>query len=165
MHPCSVRSISALIAVLALAPALTHPVFACFGTRLRVGVDPASEAALACYAAGYYVEEKTGIEPEFVAVEDVSSETLRRGKIDLYLAREAAPVPEGLTTRPAGAIPGLGPAQFWIRPDVLDDLRFFKVDRALGRLAGFYASPAYQEAHRSQAPPKKAARQAVLRAD
>ena len=165
MHPCSARSVPVLIAVLVLAPALTHPVFACFGTRLRVAVDPAPEAAVACYAAGYYVEEKTGIEPEFVPVDEISSDALRRGKIDLYLARAVAPVPEGLTTRPAGAIPGLGPAQFWIRPDVLDDLRFFTVDRALGRLAEFYASPAYQEAHRSAAPPKKAARQAVLRAD
>jgi hypothetical protein len=138
---------------------------ACFGARLRVGVSGDAAQALASYAAGYYVEEKTGIEPEFVDVGGAATSALSQGKIDVFLAREAVPAPAGLTTRPAGEVPGLGPARFWIRSDILDDLRFSTVNRALGKIPGFYASDAYREARGSGTPPKKAARQAVLRAD
>jgi hypothetical protein len=148
---------------LALTNLFSYSAWGCFGTRLRVGVVPVH--ALACYATGYFVEEKTGIKPEFVDLEDNPAAALAKSQIDLVLAREATPLPAGLVTRPAGNVPGVGPARFWLRPDVLDDLRFFTVERALGRISGFFASSVYRNAHDAKIPPKKAARQAVLRAD
>lgn len=132
---------------------------ACFGTRLRVGVPSQPRGALAAYAAGYFVQEKTGIEPEFF---DAGEAALAAGTVDLLLAPAAAAPPGGAASRPAGDVPGLGPARVWLRGEVLDDLRFFTVDRALGLLPAFFSSAGYRQAVQSGAPPRKAARKAVL---
>lgn len=150
------RLAAAGLSLLAAAPA-----GACFGARLRVGVPAEAPAALASYAAGYYVEEKTGIAPEFVPVA-APAEALTQGRVDLVLVPEGAAAPPGAQVRAAGEAPGLGRAQLWLRAEVLDDLRFFTLDRALGRFPGLLASPAYARAAQSQDPPRKAARRAVL---
>jgi len=137
---------------------------ACFGARLRVGVSGDPAQALASYAAGYYVEEKTGIEPEFVDVAGSPAEALSAEVVDVFLAAAEA-APEGVVVRDAGSVPGFGAGRFWVREGVLDDLRFFTVDRALQQLPGFYGSEAFDEASRSRDAPRKAARQAVHRAD
>jgi len=137
---------------------------ACFGARLRVGVSGDAAQALASYAAGYYVEEKTGIEPEFVDVAGNPVEALVAEAVDVLLATDQA-APEGVVVRDAGSVPGFGAGRFWVREGVLDDLRFFTVDRALQQLPGFYGSEAFAEASRSRDAPRKAARQAVHRAD
>ena len=141
------------------------PAGACFGTRLRVGVSVAPGHALASFATGYYVEEKTGITPEFVKLSIPAAKALAAGDIDLAVAAESAAVPSDVEVRPAGAVPGLGSASFWIHPKVLDDLRFFTVERALSQASRLFTSAAYGEAAVSSDPPRKAARQAVLRAD
>lgn len=148
--------------VFAALLALPQEGHGCFGARLRVGVPPESGLALAAYAAGYYVEEKTGISPDFVAVEADGAAALARGDVDLLLVREA-PAPDGSVVRPAGDVPGVGPCRFWIREDVLDDLRFSTVDRALGNIPRFYGSEAFSRAAASREPARKAARQAVHR--
>ena len=132
---------------------------ACFGKRLRIAVPKDARGALAAYAAGFFIEEKTGIEPEFVESADRG---LADGTVDLRLAAGGSAVPAGGVVGPAGEVPGTGPAQFWIRDDVLEDLRFFTVERTLGKMPAFYASRAFHEALESPAPPKKAARKAVL---
>lgn len=150
--------------LLALLPTFGGGAHACFGARLRVGVTSDPAQALASYAAGYYVEEKTGIEPEFVEVPGSPAAALASEAVDLFLTAEGA-APPGVVLRPAGSVPGLGPVQFWVREGVLDDLRFFTVERALERIPALYGSPAYAEASRSGDAPRKAARQAVHRAD
>ncbi len=137
---------------------------ACFGARLRVGVSGDGAQALASYAAGYYVEEKTGIEPEFVDVDGNPAAALAAESVDVFLTADRS-VPEGVVVRDAGSVPGFGAGRFWVREGVLDDLRFFTVDRALERLPSFYGSEAFDEASRSRDAPRKAARQAVHRAD
>jgi hypothetical protein len=127
-----------------------------------VGIPTHPSLALAAYAAGYYVEEKTGIAPEFVAVEGDGAAALARGEVDLLLVPEA-PRPDGIAVRPAGDVPGAGSCRFWLREDVLDDLRFFTLDRALGNMPKFYGSEAFQRAAASGDPARKAARQAVHR--
>jgi hypothetical protein len=151
-----------VLCVLAALLALPQEGHGCFGARLRVGVPPEPSLALAAYAAGYYVEEKTGIAPEFVAVEGDGAAALDRGDVDLLLLPEAPP-PDGIAVRPAGDVAGAGPCQFWIREDVLDDLRFFTVDRALRNIPRFYGSDAFLQAAASRDPARKAARQAVHR--
>jgi hypothetical protein len=152
------------IAVLAIFSLLGPEAVACFGTRLRIGVSQDESQALASYGAGYYVEEKTGVAPQFVEVEGDPEMALRKGEIDVLVVRSEVPAPEGLSLRDAGEIPGLGPSRFWLRPEVLDDLRFFTVDRALKSIPRFYGSDAYREARGSGRAPQKAARGAVLRA-
>lgn len=137
---------------------------ACFGARLRIGLTGDPVQALASYAAGYFIEEKTGIEPEFVPMETSPAQALAVSSIDLVLVAEEA-APKGALARPVGRLPRFGSGTFWLRADVVDDLRFFTVDRALGLLPGFYASHAFAEAAHSESAPRKAARQAVLRAD
>jgi hypothetical protein len=138
---------------------------ACFGTRLRVGVPTTPHHALAGFATGYYVEEKTGIAPEFVELSAPAAQALTDGDIDLVITTDTAAAPDGVEVRPAGMVPGLGSASFWIHPEVLDDLRFFTVERALSRATRLFTSAAYGEAVQSTEPPRKAARQAVLHAD
>lgn len=131
----------------------------CFGTRLKVAVPRAHGGALAVYAAGFFVQEKTGIEPEFL---EAPESAVAGGRADLALAAAGSPCPLGATSRPAGEIPGFGAATFWVRNEVLDDLRFSTVERALEKLSAFYASAAFRQALQSPLPPKKAARKAVL---
>lgn len=152
---------AAVLAAFLVLPPVGH---ACFGARLRVGVSPDPALALAAYALGYYVEEKTGIVPEFVDVGGDPAAALARSVVDLVLAPDG-PAPEGVAVRPAGTVPGVGACRVWIRGDVLDDLRFFTVDRALGILPRFYASDAFADAAVSRDPARKAARRAVHRAD
>jgi hypothetical protein len=154
----AVLVIACLLPLVAAAP--SHP---CFGARLRVGV-PAG-LAFPAYAAGYWVEEKTGIPPEFVEVGGEPAAALTAGDVDLLLVAADAPLPTGVVEREAGPLPGVGATRFWIREDVLDDLRFYTVERALGALPAFYASAAFRDAAQSGSNPKQAARQAVLRAD
>ena len=141
------------------------PAGACFGTRLRVGVPADDPGALAAFAIGYYVEEKTGIEPEFVELDGAPQQAVADHAVDLVLVAEDATPPATAEVRGAGTVPGLGPARFWLHPEVLDDLRFFTVERALGRAGALFASPAYAAAAASGDAPRKAARQAVLRAE
>ncbi len=141
------------------------PGWGCFGTELRVGFaagDPG--IALAGYAAGFYVEEKTGIPPEFVLLEEDPAAALVAGRVDLVLAPATLPAPEGVPVRDAGRLGDGRALRIWIRADVLDDLRFFTVDRAIGLVPQFYASTAFRAAEGDGAP-KQAARRAVLRAD
>jgi hypothetical protein len=144
---------------------LATPVRACFGTELRIGVPLGRDGALAAYAAGYFVEEKTGIAPDFVPAQD-PLEMLKEGEIDLAvvpasaLAKKetsAGKIPE----RPAGIVPGLGPAVFLIRADALEDIRFTTLERSLGILPRFFEGAAYRDAQSSPLEPKKAARKAV----
>lgn len=153
------RRTAALLATLLWVAATATPARPCFGTRLRVAVPAGPARALAAYAAGYFIQEKTGIEPEFVEAHEMA---VSEGKADLTLATGGAQCPAGATERPAGDVPGVGAARFWVRNEVLDDLRFTTVDRALAKLASFYTSGAYRQALQSAMPPKKAARKAVL---
>ncbi|MDF1553951.1 MAG: hypothetical protein P1P84_12855 [Deferrisomatales bacterium] len=141
------------------------PAEACFGARLRVGVPSAGAGALAAFAIGYYVEEKTGIEPEFVELAGTPQQAIAEHAVDLVLAAEDVPPPALAEVRMAGDVPGLGPARFWLHPEVLDDLRFFTVERVLGRAGKLFASPAYAAAVASEGAARQAARQAVLRAE
>ncbi len=141
--------------------AAAGPAAACFGTRLRVGVPPGRLWALAAYATGYYVEEKAGVEPEFVRVEDPAA-ALGEVRVDLVLVPAGTPTPSGAVARPAGEVPGLGGIQYWVREAVLEDLRYFLVDRALGRVGELFGSNAYARAAAGGGDPQKAARNAVL---
>jgi len=153
-----------LLVLLALALLLPAAGRACFGTELRIGLPAEPARALAAYAAGYYVEETTGIVPDFRAVAGDPVEALGSGEIDLWLAFDAPPaaLPEGLALRPLGAVPGVGEGRFLLRADVLEDLRFTTVERALGALPRFYASPAWAKAAEAPEGGKKVARKAVL---
>lgn len=133
---------------------------ACFGKMLKVAVTGGRESALAAYALGWFVAEKTGIEPEFVAVEDPFV-ALSKREIDVVVAPSSAPGGPGVVVREGGIVPGVGPARFYLRSDVLEDLRFFTVDKALGLAPAFFGSPAYGAAVSSGADAKKAARKAV----
>ncbi len=153
------RGAAVLLSGAVLAAAL--PAAACFGTRLRVGVPADRTWALAAYATGYYVEEKAGVEPEFVRVEDPAA-ALGKGRVDLVLVPAGGGAPPGAVARPAGEVPGLGRIQFWVREAVLEDLRYSLVDRALGRVGELFRSQAYADAWAGHGPPRRAARQAVL---
>jgi hypothetical protein len=120
---------------------------------------------VAAFASGYYVEEKTGIEPEFVELEGLPEQALAEREIDLYLAPEGTETPTAVEVLPAGEVVGMGAARFWVHPEVLDDLRFFTVKRALTQIGALFSSPVYGEAVRSRDSPRKAARQAVLHAE
>ena len=159
------RVAAAGLALLMLAAAPPPAADACFGTRLRVGVGTGRNAVLAAFTSGYFVEEKTGIEPEFVELEGDPEQALAEREIDLYLAPEVAATPTTVEVLPAGEVAGMGAAQFWIHQEVLDDLRFFTVKRALAQIGPLFSSPVYGEALRSGDSPRKAARQAVLRAE
>jgi len=156
------RTAGWLCALVIWASLAAAPALGCFGTRLKVGVvaDPAQ--ALAAYATGYWVEEKTGVAPEFVPLDGDPNRSLLAGDVDLFLTTSSTD-PAGAEVREAGDVPGLGKARFCIRKDVLDDLRFFTVSRALARMPEFFGSDPYAAAVGSPSP-KKAARQAVHRA-
>ncbi len=141
---------------------LSTGALACFGTMLKVGVakDAGRAAALAAYTLGYYVEEKTGIEPEFVLVTDPVT-ALAGGEVDVIVTEKALFTGSAPVERPSGALEGFGDPVIAVRPDVLEDLRFSTVDKALGRLPDFYGSSHYGVAAASDEEPKKAARKAV----
>ena len=107
------RRTSALILSAALLCAATAA-FACFGAELRVGVPSDAPGALAAYATGYFVEEKTGIAPDFREVTGDPATMLAEGDIDIWLVPVSTPTPEGFLTRPAGTtyplLYGLGTA-------------------------------------------------------
>ena len=137
---------------------------ACFGAELKIGVP--SGAGLhpyATYAVGYYVEEKTGIAPLFVEVEKGEA-ALHSGKIDLWLDIGERDAPEGVEIRPGAEVVVLGKVAFWLNPEVLDDLRFTTVERALEHAAVFLTSEHFEE-NASDENPKKAARKAVTESD
>jgi len=138
---------------------------ACFGPKLKVGVSNEGSALLASYAIGYLIEEKTGIEPEFVTINSSFAEALKNKDIYIILAPPDAEVPESASASQIGEIAGMGSANIWIRTEMKDDLRFFTVERAIGLLPRFFSSKAYKKAAKSNTQPKKAARQAVLNAD
>lgn len=146
----------AALAVLAAAPAA----LACFGAMLKVGVEPGGAKATAAYALGYFVAEKTGIEPEFVETSDPGS-ALAKGEVDVVLLNAGAAEVKGALGRAGGMVAGFGDAKIWLREDVQDDIRFSTVEKALGLLPAFYSSEAYKKAASSGAEPKKAARKAV----
>ena len=140
--------------------------FGCFGTRLRVGVPPDDEGmAVAAYALGYYMEERAGVEPEFVLTTLDPTPDFDAARVDVVLAPVHLPPPASAIVREGGNIPGVGPTRFWVRPDVIDDLRFTLVDRALDRLPALYGSKEYRASLGSGTNPKQTARQAVFRAD
>lgn len=150
------RLLPLLLAFLALG---AGPLWACFGAELRIAVEPGRERALAAYAVGYFVEEKTGIAPDFVETADPES-LLKAGKVDLVVTPgQRLPSEEGAD------IPGLGPAAFRVRKDVADDLRYTTLSRALTLLPRFFSGGAYRAALSAAADPKKAARKAVSDAE
>ena len=159
-----VKTISALLAASVLAATMA---LACFGAELRVGVPPAHDnpaRALAAYATGYFVEERTGIAPDFREVKEDPATALTEGDIDLWLTPINEAPPEGFLTRSAGTVPGMGEAHYWLRVTTLEDLRFTTLERALGRMGKFFASDAYHTAT-TQPADRKTARKAVLHAD
>ncbi len=135
---------------------------ACFGTRLRIGLQAGTPAELPALATGYFLEERAGVTPEFVEIPEGPARALAGERVDLVIAPASARAPEGIAVRPAGPVPGLGEARYWIRPAVLDDLRFSLVERALGRIPGLFRSGAFRRAVGSGDPPRRAARRAVL---
>ena len=159
-----IRHTATLTAILVTALLLPLAAWSCFGTELRIGIGDA-KTDTAAYATGYYVEEKTGISPDFRPAGDDPETALKDETIDIFLAPASLPVPEGLVTREIGEVNGAGTLVYWIRPDVLEDLRFTTVDRALGRIPAFFNSSSYHEAAKATDAPKKAARKAVLYAD
>ena len=139
--------------------------FSCFGTELKVGYVKGDEShSYASFATGFYVEEKTGVAPRFIEVSE-PAKALSEEKIDLYLQAGNNPPPEGVITREGGEITGLGKVTFWLSDDVLDDLRFTTVERALAKLPSFFSSISFIENAASESTPKKAARKAVLESD
>lgn len=158
------KNVIILMFILLCAPGF-NLASACFGPKLKIGVSPEANSSLASYAIGFLVEEKTGIAPEFIEFGDSASEALKNEEIDIFLASPDAKTSEYASIKSIGDIPGVGPANVWIRTEMKDDLRFFTVERALGLLPQFFSSSAYKTAAKSKTKPKKAARQAVLNAD
>ncbi|GAB4261402.1 hypothetical protein [Deferrisoma sp.] len=148
-----------LAAALLAALVAAGPAAACFGPRLKVAVG--GPAPLAAYVFGYYVEDRAGTGVEFVEAPDPGAE-VAEGRADVALVPAGAGTPEGLVVRSAGVVPGVGPASFWLRPEVLDDLRFTLVERALGRMPALFGSEAYRAAAGSADTPRAAARKVVL---
>ncbi|TAL15601.1 hypothetical protein EPN96_12620 [bacterium] len=149
-----------------LAPLLLLPAaaLACFGAELRVGVGKERPDALYSYALGYFVEEKTGIAPLFIEVEDVEK-AFAEEKIDVKILPSASPAPKGAVSMAGGAAPSFGEAVIWLRPDIREDIRFTTLERALGIIGGFFSSPGMKSAAESAEDPKKAARKAVIDAE
>ena len=145
-------------AVLFLAPQTR----ACFGTQLKIAVEPGGPRALAAYAVGFFIAEKTGIEPDFIETPD-AGEALAKGRADLALVDEKSASFMGVETREVGPVPGMGRARILLRTEILDDLRFTTVDRTLKLLPPFFSSRAYGGAAAdSKTEPKKAAKKAVM---
>ncbi|PLX41038.1 MAG: hypothetical protein C0608_07265 [Deltaproteobacteria bacterium] len=137
---------------------------ACFGAELRVGVPPdAGLQTYTAYSVGYYVEEKTGIAPRFVEVADGESAILN-GEIDLWLEVGEDSLPRGVEERTGAAVEGLGKVTFWLNPEVLDDLRFTTVERALARASSFLTSEQFNENAMGDNP-RKSARKAAVKSD
>lgn len=132
----------------------------CFGTMLKIAVEKDQEKSYAAYATGYFIAEKTGIEPDFVEVSD-PGEALLKGAVDLALMPVSSLGPKNSVTRPATDLPGFGAAVFAIRSDVLEDIRFTTVEKALELCPAFFTSPAFRDNAQKGAEPKKAARKAV----
>jgi hypothetical protein len=149
-----------------LIPLLFLPAasLACFGTELRVGVGKERSNALYSYALGYFVEEKTGIAPYFIEVEDVEK-AFAEGKIDVKILPSGTAAPKGAVKAEGGASPLPGDAVIWLRPEIKDDLRFTTLERALRIIGGFFSSPSMAKAAASVDDPKKAARKAVIDAE
>ncbi|TLN23756.1 hypothetical protein FDZ71_02510 [bacterium] len=139
-----------------LAPALA---LACFGAELRIGVGKERADAFASYALGFFIEEKTGIEPLFVETDD--SKTFAENKIDLRILPATSATPAGAFKQQPLKTPG-GEAAIWLTSEVKDDIRFTTLERALKIAGGFFSSKALNEAASQSGEPKKAARKAVL---
>ena len=159
------RSLRRCVLVVAAALAAAGVAWACFGNRLRIGVPDDRAGALAAYALGYYLEERAGVEPEFVPLDPDVAGPFSAHSVDVVVVPADRPAPAVAVVRDAGTIPGVGPARFWVRPEVPDDLRFSLVERALGRVPALYGSGPYRDALGGAASPRPAARTAVLRAD
>jgi hypothetical protein len=155
----------ALVCTGALSPPTAS---ACFGTELRVAIVNDSTAAkkLASFATGYFVEEKTGIAPDFIETADPVADLLAE-KLDIALFPSAITPPEGLIARSAGALPGLAPAggggyNYWLRADTPEDLRFSTLEKALAAIHRFFSGAVYKDALKDAGDNlKKAARKAV----
>lgn len=139
---------------------LAFTAHACFGTLLKVGVEAERAKSVAAYSLGFFVTEKTGIEPDFTATADPVAD-LSRGVVDVALVAKGAGGAKGLVRRYAGKIPGLGEMDFLLREDALEDIRFTTLEKALGLMPSFYGLEGYVRALNSSAEPKKAARKAV----
>lgn len=138
-----------------------HNAEACFGTRLKFGIEAGKTDLTAVYAAGFFVEEKTGIAPEFVET-GAMAEALAKGDADIFVQSADASIPgRDVTVFEAGTVPGPGKSVFVIRNDALDDIRFTTLKKALGLMPAFFGSKHYSDAAGSGLPPKKAARKAV----
>lgn len=133
---------------------------ACFGALLKVGVVADTAQQTAAYALGYFVEDRTGVAPEFVEVADAGA-ALAKGEVDVALVVNGPAEIKGAVKGAAVTLPGPSGAAVWLRTEIKDDLRFTTVERALNLLPGFYASEAYKNAAGSGKEPKKAARKAV----
>jgi hypothetical protein len=145
-----------LVIFIALVLVSSQSALACFGARLKVGVHGASELKMAAYSLGYFIEEKTGIEPDFVDI-TAPMEALGAGKVDILLVLGESPVPRIFSTRRGGKVPVIGEAlgaseapelelRVVLLNDLLDDLRFTTVDKSLALLPDFYASAVYRKA-------------------
>lgn len=153
------RTAFAVFALFALLTAASAAL-ACFGAMLKVAVEPDGARATAAYALGYFVAEKTGIEPEFIETADPAA-ALSKGEVDAALLEVKSGQVKGAVERGGGMVEGFGEAHIWLRSDVQDDIRFTTVEKALGMLPAFYSSEAYKKAASAGAEPKKSARKAV----
>lgn len=146
-----------LVVFLMLAPSLA---LACFGAELKIGVGKERGWAFVSYALGYFVEEKTGIEPLFIDAES-AEKALAEKKIDLALLPAQAPPPDGAIKQETVKTPA-GEAVIWLSPSVTEDIRFTTLARTLKIAGGFLSSKALSEAASQSGDPKKAARKAAL---
>jgi hypothetical protein len=135
------------------------PTFACFGTQLKVGVFGESDLKKAAFALGYFIEEKTGVVPEFIEIKEPVA-ALEAGRIDIIIVPSAIIIPRVYPTRIGGSLPKLGELRFVLATNILDDLRFTTVERALSLLPDFYKSKPYRNS-KSGTKEKQAARKAV----
>lgn len=154
------RKFSQLLVVMLLLLFWHTPADACFGAKVRVGVPHDRAGSLAAYSVGYFIEEKTGIGPEFVEADDLY-EALLKNELDVLIEPGGAGLRKEAETREAGSIPGIGGSRFVLRREMLDDLRFSTVEKALNMMPAFFGSGAYGEAAGSAVDARKAARKAV----
>lgn len=126
----ALRPLTKLLAALLLAAVFAAPAESCFGPKLYIGVfaDPRQELLFA--AVSLYIQEKTGVESEKVALAPAADPgaELRAERVDLAFAPAAVAGAEALL-----AVPGYPLLVSGARP--LTDLQFTTVAPAVRKLA------------------------------